>query len=82
MLAGLKNAYESIKAFSETGQTEDLKRFDVPSLVLHDEDDQIVAVKYSAKKSARRIKGGNQSDDYRFGYHGPSIPMPAPKARL
>jgi len=56
MQAGLKNAYESIKAFSETDQTEDLKRFDVPTLVLHGEDDQIVPVKDSAKKSARLIK--------------------------
>jgi non-heme chloroperoxidase len=57
MQAGLKNAYESIKAFSETDQTEDLKRFDVPTLVLHGEDDQIVPVHDSAKKSARLIKG-------------------------
>src|SRR5262249_35529454 len=56
MQAGLKNAYESIKAFSETDQTEDLKKFDVPTLVLHGEDDQIVPVKDSAKKSARLIK--------------------------
>ncbi|HWQ91526.1 MAG TPA: alpha/beta hydrolase [Clostridia bacterium] len=57
MQAGLKNAYESIKAFSETDQTEDLKKFDVPTLVMHGEDDQIVPVKDSAKKSARLIKG-------------------------
>ena len=50
MQAGLKNAYESIKAFSETDFTEDLKKFDVPTLVLHGEDDQIVPVKDSAKK--------------------------------
>ena len=56
MQAGLVNAYESIKAFSETDQTEDLKKFDVPTLVLHGEDDQIVPVKDSAKKSARLIK--------------------------
>ena len=37
-----KNAYESIKAFSETDFTEDLKKFDVPTLVLHGEDDHIV----------------------------------------
>ena len=60
MQAGLKNAYESIKAFSETDQTEDLKRFDVPTLVLHGEDDQIVPVKDSAKKSARLIKGAKE----------------------
>src|SRR5688572_7970856 len=57
MQAGLKNAYESIKAFSETDFTEDLKKFDVPALVMHGEDDQIVPVKDSAKKSAKLIKG-------------------------
>ena len=56
MQCGLKNAYESIKAFSETDFTEDLKRFDVPTLVLHGEDDQIVPVHDSARKSARLIK--------------------------
>ena len=44
MQAGLKNAYESIKAFSETDFTEDLNKFDVPTLVMHGEDDQIVPV--------------------------------------
>jgi non-heme chloroperoxidase len=57
MQAGLLNAYESIKAFSETDFTEDLKKFDVPTLVLHGEDDQIVPVKDSARKSARLIEG-------------------------
>jgi non-heme chloroperoxidase len=57
MQAGLKNAYESIKAFSETDFTEDLKKFDVPTLVMHGEDDQVVPVKDSARKSARLIKG-------------------------
>jgi non-heme chloroperoxidase len=57
MQCGLKNAYESVKAFSETDFTEDLKKFDVPTLVLHGEDDQIVPVKNSAEKSARIIKG-------------------------
>jgi len=57
MQSGLKNAYESIKAFSETDFTGDLKKFDVPTLVLHGEDDQIVPVKNSAMKSARLIKG-------------------------
>ena len=55
--AGLKNAYDSIKAFSETDFTEDLKKFDIPTLVMHGEDDQIVPVKESAKKSAKLIKG-------------------------
>src|SRR5690242_20347854 len=60
MQAGLKNAYESIKAFSETDFTEDLQKFDVPTLVMHGEDDQIVPVKDSAKKSARLIKGAQE----------------------
>ena len=60
MQAGLKNAYDSIKAFSETDFTEDLKKFDVPTLVMHGEDDQIVPVKDSAKKSARLIKGAKE----------------------
>ena len=60
MQSGLKNAYESVKAFSETDFTEDLKKFDVPTLVLHGEDDQIVPVKNSAPKSARLIKGAKE----------------------
>jgi len=57
MQCGLKNAYESIKAFSETDFSEDLRKFDVPTLVMHGEDDQIVPVKNSARKSAQLIKG-------------------------
>jgi non-heme chloroperoxidase len=60
MQCGLKNAYESIKAFSETDFTEDLKKFDVPTLVLHGEDDQIVPVRNSAEKSAQLIKGAKE----------------------
>jgi len=60
MQCGLKNAYESIKAFSETDFTEDLKKFDVPTLVLHGEDDQIVPVKNSAVKSTRLIQGAKE----------------------
>ena len=60
MQAGLKNAYESIKAFSETDFTEDLKKIDVPTLVMHGEDDQIVPVKDSAVKSARLVKGAKE----------------------
>jgi non-heme chloroperoxidase len=62
MQSGLKNAFDSIKAFSETDFTEDLEHFDVPTLVLHGEDDQIVPVKDSAMKSARLIK--NAKDIY------------------
>jgi non-heme chloroperoxidase len=62
MQAGLKNAYDSIKAFSETDFTEDLKKIDVPALLLHGEDDQIVPVHDSSRKSARLIK--NVKDIY------------------
>jgi non-heme chloroperoxidase len=57
MQAGLKNAYDCIAAFSETDFTADLARFDVPTLVLHGEDDQIVPVNETARKSARLIAG-------------------------
>jgi non-heme chloroperoxidase len=60
MQAGLKNAYESIKAFSETDFNQDLPKIDVPTLVMHGEDDQIVPVKDSARKSARLIKGATE----------------------
>ena len=60
MQAGLLGAYESIKAFSETDFTEDLKKIDVPTLVMHGEDDQIVPVKDSGKKSARLIRGAKE----------------------
>jgi non-heme chloroperoxidase len=62
MQSGLKNAYDSIKAFSETDFTEDLKKIDVPTLLLHGEDDQIVPVNDSSRKSARLI--GNVKDIY------------------
>jgi non-heme chloroperoxidase len=57
MQAGLKSAYDCIEAFSETDFTADLAKFDIPTLVLHGEDDQIVPVKDSARKSARLISG-------------------------
>jgi non-heme chloroperoxidase len=60
MQAGLKNSYDCVKAFSETDFTEDLKKFDVPTLVMHGEDDQVVPIKDSAKKSARLIKGAQE----------------------
>jgi non-heme chloroperoxidase len=60
MMGGMKAGYDCIKAFSETDFTEDLKKFDVPTLVLHGEDDQIVPVKDLAHKSARLIKGAEE----------------------
>jgi len=60
MQAGLMNAYESIKAFSETDFTGDLKKIDVPTLVMHGEDDQIVPVKDSARKTTKLVKGAKE----------------------
>jgi len=60
MQSGQKNAYECIKAFSETDFTEDLKKVDVPTLFMHGEDDQIVPVHDSAKKAARLVKNARE----------------------
>lgn len=60
MQAGLKSAYECVAAFSETDFTEDLRRFDIPTLVMHGEDDQIVPVHDAARKSARMIEGAEE----------------------
>lgn len=57
MLCGLKAAYDCIKAFSETDFTEDLKKIDVPTLILHGDDDQIVPIADSALLSAKLVKG-------------------------
>jgi non-heme chloroperoxidase len=57
MQCGLKAAYDCIKAFSETDFTEDLKKFDVPTLILHGDDDQIVPIGDSALLSSKLVKG-------------------------
>ena len=57
MRAGFKAAYDCIKAFSETDLTDDLKRFDVPTLIMHGDDDQIVPIAASAMQAARIVKG-------------------------
>ena len=57
MMAGMPASYFCIKAFSETDQTEDLKKFDVPTLILHGDDDQIVPIEDSALLSAKIVKG-------------------------
>jgi non-heme chloroperoxidase len=57
MQAGFKAVLDCIKAFSETDFTEDLKKFDVPTLILHGDDDQIVPINDSALLSAALIKG-------------------------
>lgn len=57
MLAGHKAVYDCIKAFSETDFTEDLKKFDVPTLILHGDDDQIVPIGAAAMLSSKLVKG-------------------------
>jgi non-heme chloroperoxidase len=60
MQGGLKNIYDSIKAFSETDFREDLKKFDVPTLIMHGEDDQIVPINDTGRKSAQLIKSAKE----------------------
>ncbi|HEX8912919.1 MAG TPA: alpha/beta hydrolase [Humisphaera sp.] len=57
MMSGHKSAYDCIKAFSETDFTEDLKRFDVPTLILHGSDDQIVPIGAAAMLSSKLVRG-------------------------
>jgi non-heme chloroperoxidase len=69
MMAGFPAAYFCIKAFSETDQTEDLKKIDVPTLILHGDDDQIVPIADSALLSAKLIKNATLKV-YRGAPHG------------
>jgi len=55
MMSGHKNAYDCIEAFSETDFTEDLKKFDVPTLIIHGDDDQIVPIGASAMLSSKLV---------------------------
>jgi non-heme chloroperoxidase len=57
MMCGFPGSYFCIKAFSETDTTEDLKKFDVPTLILHGDDDQIVPIGASAMLSSKIVKG-------------------------
>jgi non-heme chloroperoxidase len=57
MQAGFKGVIDCIKAFSETDFTEDLKKMDVPTLIMHGDDDQIVPIENSAMLSAKLVKG-------------------------
>jgi non-heme chloroperoxidase len=56
MMGGHKNGYDCIKAFSETDFTEDLKRFDVPTLIIHGDDDQVVPIDIAGRRSAKLVK--------------------------
>ena len=69
MQSGINAAYECIKAFSETDLTEDLKRIDVPTLIIHCEDDQIVPIAASAMLSSKLVKGATLKV-YPGGSHG------------
>ena len=69
MMAGMPASYFCIKAFSETDQTEDLKKFDKPTLILHGDDDQIVPIGDSAMLSSKLIKGATLKI-YKGGSHG------------
>ncbi|MFB8136713.1 MULTISPECIES: alpha/beta fold hydrolase [Streptomyces] len=53
---GIKGSYDCVKAFSETDLTEDLKRFDIPTLIAHGDDDQIVPIVAAAEKSSKIVK--------------------------
>ena len=57
MQAGFKGVFDCIKAFSETDFTEDLKKFDVPTLIMHGDDDQIVPIGASAMLSSKIVTG-------------------------
>jgi non-heme chloroperoxidase len=57
MTIGFKGAYDCIKAFSETDLTEDLKKFDIPTLIIQGDDDQIVPIGASALHSSKIVKG-------------------------
>jgi non-heme chloroperoxidase len=69
MMTGHKNAYDCIKAFSETDFTEDLKKFDVPTLVIHGDDDQVVPIGASALLSSKLIPNASLKI-YPGGAHG------------
>jgi non-heme chloroperoxidase len=69
MQAGHKNTLDCIKAFAETDFTEDLKKFDVPTLVLHGDDDQIVPIGAAALRSSKLVKNATLKV-YPGGPHG------------
>jgi non-heme chloroperoxidase len=69
MMAGFPASYFCIKAFSETDLTEDLKKFDVPTLILHGDDDQIVPIGASAMLSSKIVKNATLKI-YKGGAHG------------
>ena len=69
MMAGMPASYFCIKAFSETDQTEDLKKIDVPTLILHGDDDQVVSIGASAMQSSKLVRKSTLKV-YKGGPHG------------
>jgi non-heme chloroperoxidase len=69
MLAGIKGVFDCVKAFSETDFTDDLKKFDVPTLIIHGDDDQIVPIGASAIAASKIVKDA-QLKIYKGASHG------------
>jgi len=69
MMGGIKGEYDCVREFSEVDYTEDLKKIDKPTLVIHGDDDQLVPIKASAEKTAKIVKGA-QLKVYPGGPHG------------
>ncbi|MXQ14601.1 alpha/beta fold hydrolase [Microvirga makkahensis] len=69
MMGGIKGEYDCVREFSEVDYTEDLKKIDRPTLIIHGDDDQIVPIKASAEKAAKIVKGA-QLKVYPGGSHG------------
>jgi non-heme chloroperoxidase len=69
MMGGIKGEYDCVREFSEVDYTEDLKKIDKPTLIIHGDDDQIVPIKASAEKAARIVKRA-QLKVYSGGAHG------------
>jgi non-heme chloroperoxidase len=57
MRGGLKNIYDSVRAFSETDFHDDLRKFDIPTMIMHGEDDHIVPINNTGRQSAKLVKG-------------------------
>lgn len=72
MMGGLKSQYDCIKAFSETDFTQDLEKFDVPTLLIHGDDDQVVPIDASARRSVQLVKNSILKV-YPGGDHGLSV---------
>jgi non-heme chloroperoxidase len=69
MMGGIKGEYDCVREFSEVDYTEDLKKIDRPTLIIHGDDDQIVPIKASAEKAAKIVRGA-QLKVYPGGPHG------------